>query len=125
MRHRDRTPKPGDSGVAAVELALTLPILVLFLGGMIDFGLAFHNQIGLTHAAREGARVEAIDSGDGVATALAAFTPVAVNNLVATVVRNCPSDDGAVVHIQATYNFFILPLADLNLRGEAVTRCYG
>jgi len=125
LRQRHRTRKQGDSGVAAVELALTLPILVLLLGGITDFGFAFYNQIGLTHAAREGARVEAIRSGDGAAAALAAYTPVAVNNLDAKVVRECPSDDGAVVRIEATYDFFILPFGDLNLRGEAVTRCYG
>jgi Flp pilus assembly protein TadG len=122
---RTRLRSRGDSGVAAVELALTLPILVLFLGGMLDFGLAFHNQISLTHAAREGARVEAIGSGGGAATALAAYTPVAVTAVQATVVRQCPSNDGAAVRIEATYDFFILPFGDLNLRGEAVTRCYG
>lgn len=125
MFQPNRMRKPDDPGVAAVELALTLPILVLLLGGMIDFGLAFHNQIGLTHAAREGARVEAIGSGDGVAVVLSAYTPLAVNNLGATVVRSCPSADGAAVRIEATYDFFILPFGDLSLRGEAVSRCYG
>ena len=125
MHLQNRTRAPGDLGAAGVEFALVLPILVLFLGGMIDFGLAFHNQIGLTHAAREGVRVEAIGSGDGVATSLATFTPVAVNDLEATVVRDCPSDDGAMVRIEATYDFFILPIGDLTLRGEAVMRCFG
>lgn len=125
MRQRVRTRLRNDSGVAAVELALTLPILVLFLGGIIDFGLAFHNQISLTHAAREGARVQAIGSADGAAAALAAYVPVAVSDVQAIVVRPCPAADGAAIRIQATYDFFILPLGDLNLSGEAVARCYG
>jgi Flp pilus assembly protein TadG len=46
----------GERGAAAVEMALVMPILVLFIGGIIDFGRAFMSQVILTNAAREGTR---------------------------------------------------------------------
>ncbi len=45
-----------QEGAAAVEFALLLPLLVLLLFGMIEFGLAFNSRIQATNAAREAAR---------------------------------------------------------------------
>lgn len=49
-----------EKGQAMVEFALTLPILVLILCGIIDFGWLYYNQITLNNAAREGARYAVI-----------------------------------------------------------------
>lgn len=43
-------------GVAAVEFALVLPLLLLILFGIIDFGLMLYDKAMITNAAREGAR---------------------------------------------------------------------
>ena len=51
-----------SQGASAVEMALILPILVMILFGIIQFGIAFNNWIALTHAAREGARLAAVGS---------------------------------------------------------------
>src|SRR5919109_4547273 len=45
-----------EEGVALVEFALILPILVLLLFGMLDFGKAFNYWIDETHLANQGAR---------------------------------------------------------------------
>ena len=45
-----------NRGVAAVELALCLPILALLVCGSIEFGLLFYNQQVITNASREGVR---------------------------------------------------------------------
>jgi len=45
-----------ERGAAAVEFALVLPVLVLLLFGVIEFGLLMFNKAVLTNAAREGAR---------------------------------------------------------------------
>lgn len=42
-------------GVAAVEFAITLPILMLFLGGVTDFGLAYYSESCLSTAVAAGA----------------------------------------------------------------------
>lgn len=49
-----------ERGSAAVEFALILPILLLVLLGIIEFGQVLTTQISLAQAAREGARVMAI-----------------------------------------------------------------
>jgi Flp pilus assembly protein TadG len=49
--------RPGERGQAVIELALTLPLLLLIVLGMFDFGLMFQRYEVLTNAAREGARV--------------------------------------------------------------------
>ena len=43
-------------GVAAVEFALVLPVLILILLGIIDFGLMMYDKAMVTNAAREAAR---------------------------------------------------------------------
>jgi Flp pilus assembly protein TadG len=47
----------GERGQAIVELALTLPLLLLIIIGVFDFGLMFQRYELVTNAARELARV--------------------------------------------------------------------
>jgi len=49
-----------EKGASAVEFALILPILIILVFGIVQFGIAFNNYIALTHAAREGARLAAV-----------------------------------------------------------------
>jgi len=49
-----------DRGAAAVEMALVMPLLILMVMGIIDFGRIFNGEIQLSQAAREGARVAAL-----------------------------------------------------------------
>jgi Flp pilus assembly protein TadG len=49
-----------ESGQAFVELALVLPILLLLLLGVIQFGNIFRDYIALTDATRVGARQAAV-----------------------------------------------------------------
>ena len=48
--------------VAAVEFALVLPVLLLILFGIINFGTLMYDQAVITNAAREGARWASINS---------------------------------------------------------------
>jgi len=43
-------------GAAVVEFALVLPLLLMILVGIVEFGLLFYNKQVLTNASREGAR---------------------------------------------------------------------
>ena len=49
-----------EHGQALVEFALVLPIFLILLCGIIDFGWLYYNQITLNNAAREGARYAVI-----------------------------------------------------------------
>ncbi len=53
-----------EQGAAAVEFALLLPLLVLLLFGMIEFGFAFNTRIQATNAAREAARLAVVGVDD-------------------------------------------------------------
>jgi Flp pilus assembly protein TadG len=46
-----------EAGAELIEFALTFPLLLLVVMGIIDFGLMFHRYEVVTNAAREGARV--------------------------------------------------------------------
>ena len=61
MSHRSAAPLLQDSsGVALIEFAFTLPLLLLVMLGIFDFGFAFQEYAVVTNAAREGARMAAL-----------------------------------------------------------------
>ena len=47
-------------GVVIVEAAVILPVFILILIGILEFGLVFHNYLTLQNASREGARFAAV-----------------------------------------------------------------
>ncbi|WP_419955714.1 TadE/TadG family type IV pilus assembly protein [Neobacillus niacini] len=49
-----------ESGQSLVEFALVLPLLVVLLFGIIDFGRIFHAYLTIDHAGREAARAASI-----------------------------------------------------------------
>ena len=46
-----------ERGAALVEFALALPLLLVVVAGIVDFGFAFQRYEVITNAAREGARL--------------------------------------------------------------------
>jgi Flp pilus assembly protein TadG len=135
----DRRPR-GDrqSGAAAVELALVLPILLLLVFGIVDFGRAYNAKISLTQAAREGARARALGA-DAAATTTrvqlaAGFLPAGSVSVAAG--TPCPASPSAtdVATVTATYTFtYATPIGALagfaagpvTLTGTGVMRCLG
>ena len=61
---RDRRLKD-ERGVAMVEFALVLPLLMLVLVGIFEFGRVFNYWIDATHLANEGARWAAVNRVPG------------------------------------------------------------
>jgi Flp pilus assembly protein TadG len=53
LRRRVRS----ERGAELIELAMVTPILLLVIGGIVDFGFLFRSWQVITNAAREGARV--------------------------------------------------------------------
>jgi len=60
MRIRRHRIIKSEKGASAVEFAIILPILIILVFGIVEFGIAYNNYIALTHAAREGARLAAV-----------------------------------------------------------------
>ena len=50
-----------------MELALTLPLLLVVIGGIVDFGFLFQRYEVVTNAAREGARLASLPGYDETA----------------------------------------------------------
>lgn len=57
IRRQDCT----DRGAAAVEFALVVPILILVMIGIVNFGFVLAQQISLNNAARQAARYAVVD----------------------------------------------------------------
>lgn len=117
-----------DRGAAAVEFAIVLPLLVLFVFGMIDFGRLFFTQITVTQAAREGSRLAALNLPDVQSRTAAAATGVSPTTV--TVVHSCPSgsDQSTDAVVTVTYTFtFTTPLigATRTLTGRGHMPCQG
>src|SRR4051812_12179606 len=49
-----------ERGQTMVEFALVVPVLLLILFGILQFGITFKNYLALTDAVRSGARVAAV-----------------------------------------------------------------
>ena len=54
-----------EKGQALVEFAVILPVLLMVLWGIFQFGIAFNDYIQVTSAAREGARKAAVSRSLG------------------------------------------------------------
>ena len=118
--------KRGDRGAALVEMAMTLPLMLLVAVGIFEFGRAFQTWQVLTNAAREGARVAVLPNsvqGDvdqrvrdymqmGQLANYASAT-VSVNN-TATISIGSSTASASVVTVGYPFQFVILnPVARL------------
>jgi Flp pilus assembly protein TadG len=54
-----------EQGAALVEFALVLPLLLVFVFGILEFGKTFNYWIDMTHLANEGARWAVVDNNPG------------------------------------------------------------
>jgi hypothetical protein len=113
-----------DRGAAAVEFALVVPVLLIVVFGIIDFGRMLNAQLQVSEAAREGARAASVITGDSDARADAAGARIQdfSSNTVGGVEFDradssfCSSNpaDGDANSVIAQYDFhFITPVGDI------------
>jgi len=93
----------------AVEFALLLPVLLLIIFGVIDFGRAINAQITLTQAAREGARLASLGYSASAVQTRAQSAATGLSPVTVTVTSSCPTGAGvgvdAVVTTSYTFSF--------------------
>ena len=112
-----RRKKNGEKGQSLVEFALLVPIFLILIFAIVDFGMGFYSWITITNAAREGARLGAVqatqqdiedrvwDSADNL--------PNAATNMTVTV-QGFQGQPGDSVVVQVDYDYdLITPLAGL------------
>jgi len=64
MRKDSKSLSRKEKGQAMVEMALVLPILLLLLCGIIDFGWISYNRLSVSYCSREGARYGIVHAED-------------------------------------------------------------
>ena len=101
-----------------VELALVLPVFLVLLMGIVDFGLGLRNWITITNAAREGARYAAVSCVSAPNDSdVIDHTEDAASHLeddVTVTVMNCPGASGESVTVAVAHDYtLITPLGGL------------
>jgi Flp pilus assembly protein TadG len=124
-----------ERGAAAVEFALVLPLLVLLMAGIAEFGRAYYVQTSLSGAAREGVRVMALKNDAGLARSAArnAASPLVLTDAqiaIAPATGSCLSTATAQPNATVTITYPItfatrLVGTTLNLQGKGFMRCGG
>lgn len=95
MKNRVRKKCRGEDGQAMVEFALILPIFLLILCGIIDFGWLFYNQLSLNNACREGARYAVVNTAEGNGTQ-------AIINHIENATTTVFANDGVRIDVEYT-----------------------
>jgi len=122
-----------QKGLALVELAISIFLLVLILFGVIEFGRAMYMRNTLNLAAREGARLAAVtpspvDTGK-VVSYVESCIPFDQTGISVLVTSNPAAfTSGSTVTVSVTLPFqpvvplIITQLANINLTGQASMR---
>jgi Flp pilus assembly protein TadG len=121
-----------ERGAAAVEFALVVPLLLLMVLGVAEFGRAYHIQASLSQAAREGVRVMALqnDPAAAIAATRAAAPTLTLTNISVSP-TNCVASGltpTATATVTVTYSFTFLSSlfgSGRTLTGQGVMRCNG
>lgn len=111
--------KDGEKGQALAEFALLVPIFMLLLFAIVDFGMGFYSWITVTNAAREGARLGAVLATEQQIEDRVYQTsdlPNEATNMTVTVTNaaDVGGQPGESVVVKVDYNYdLITPLAGL------------
>jgi Flp pilus assembly protein TadG len=147
MTRPPRISAPGRRdarGAAAIELAIVLPLLLLLVCGVVDFGRMLNLQITLSGAAREGARWAALrldtTTGTPVSARVTAAAPGIAGAPTTAILSSCPSNPSPTQNASVTATRVYTLITPLNvlsglfgggipgtvtLTGRGVMRCGG
>jgi Flp pilus assembly protein TadG len=123
-----------QKGAVAVEFALVLPLLLLLVFGVLEFGLIMSAKGVITHASREGARLGVVycnprkTPAEITACVQAYLNTAGIYDATINVTPGASSGDLLTVKVAYTYQFMVLPrlveslTGELNLTAETVMR---
>jgi Flp pilus assembly protein TadG len=131
-------------GASAVEFAFIVPLLIMLVLGIAEFGHAFQVQGTVSAAAREGVRAMALRNDqagarDVVRNAAASLNPEITNTQIRITFidartgaarASCPTTGGGETAVRLTISYPMPFLTDffgsgLTLTGSGVMRCNG
>ena len=122
-----------ERGASAVEFALVVPLLILVLMGIVEFGKTVNTQSTLSSAAREAARTMALTNDVGQARAAAQSADGSLNLAASAISVTPASCTGAsatqMVTVTITYRQVfasgLVGRTGVDLTGTAAMRCGG
>ena len=119
----------------AVEFAMIVPLLLTLVLGIAEFGHAFQVQGTLSAAAREGARVMALQNDPAAArtavrNAAPTLDPAITDAQIAVTPAACPMTSTGTTNVRVTVEYPMPFLTDffgasIELSGTGVMRCNG
>lgn len=122
--------RKNENGQSMVEFALVLPILVLLVMAIIQFGIIFSAQVALTNAVREGARAAIVgivldDSTEGdvesiVRNALGAhrYVTIPTGNIL---MNSVSAGETVTVEVNNAEIVLLVPVPDIFIPGQIIT----
>jgi Flp pilus assembly protein TadG len=135
-----RRPLRDERGASAVEFAFIVPLLILLVLGIAEFGHAFQVQGTLSAAAREGVRAMALRNDPVDAKAVARNAASSLNpgitdtqikiQVVGSTATTCPTIGAGSTAVRLTITYpmpFLTHFfgSGLTLTGTGVMRCNG
>ena len=131
MRQKTRD----ERGASAVEFAFIVPLLIVLVVGIAEFGRAFQVQSTLSAAAREGVRTMALQNNPAAARAsaenvAASLNPSVTDSQITISPATCPTAYPNTTNVTVTISYR-LPFftgffgTGVNLTGRGVMRCNG
>ena len=125
----------GERGATVVEFALIVPLLLVLVLGIAEFGRAFQVSGTLSSAAREGVRVMALQNDPAAARAAVrnaapALDPALTNAQITITPASCPVNGTGTTTVRVTIAY-PLPFmtgffgSGMDLTGTGVMRCNG
>lgn len=112
----------GQEGVAALEFALVLPLLLVLVFGIIEFSVLFYDKAMITNASREGARAgivysypDPIPDGEIISVVNNYCHDYLINfggvSTVTTTISETSESFGSALTVSVSYryDFFVLP----------------
>ena len=130
-----RTTLRDERGASAVEFAFIVPLLIVLVLGIAEFGHAFQVQGTLSAAAREGVRAMAlrndpVDAKAVVRNAADSIDPAVTDAQITITPAACPTTGPttATVRLTVTYPMPFLTHffgSSVTLTGTGVMRCNG
>lgn len=118
-----------QKGVAAVEFAIILPVLILLVFGIIEFSLLLYDKQVITNASREGARAGIVWADDRISDGeiMDVVDNYCLNYLITFGTTNPPATtivrtglsagDNLTVTVTYDYDFLVLPNFIASLAG--------
>ena len=120
-----------ESGIVAVEFALVLPFILVFLFAIIDFGQIFNHVNDANQIAADGARFAAVNVSPNGATLQSYLAQQADTQYLEDHISVCvdfpngSSNVGDPVRVNVTSSFQLVPLlggSTIDLHGSATMR---